>query len=306
MYKRQAVNFKTDSTANVNYALVASNEIPSQLKKDFEDMMANPDDPEWEAYKKTVDSETDMTVLWALLTQYTDGYTVFDKLANASNRNTVHEFVSGISSMGVDVAKRGSVELNQANGNSAEQDFASSMKGATYYYCLATAVSPLGSEMSFAAVAGIHIRDSEPPKLLSVNTDARSSGGGLYSGTVTFVFDEPVYQLVTQNGVDQKPMQIWQTQYSIGTDDQGKAVNFPSIIGSSRPDNFFCETNIRVPSTTLTLSFKDIPLATTLVLFTNSYICDENSNSTREILSFTLQSGVPIGNIPNGTGFVQQ
>lgn len=304
-----SVKFETDSTANVKYALVASNEIPAKLKEPFDTYVDATKEEAWNTYEGSVDPETDMSVLWALLTTYSNGYSVFDEFADDKGiRKTVEEFVSGVSSMGVDVANRGSTELTQANGFANENNFTSSMKGATYYYCLATAVSPLGSETSFAAVAGIHIRDSEPPKLLNVQTTFDQTPAlPPYSGTVTFVFDEPVYQLVTKQGVDQKPMEVWQTEYSIGPSDQAKAVNLPNIIGGSYISNFSCKgNNVRVPSTTLTLRFKNIPLNTTLTLFNNSYICDENSNSTRENLTFTLQKDVDIGLIPGGIGFVQQ
>lgn len=205
--------------------------------------------------------------------------------------------------MGVDVATRGSTALTQANSYSKEQNFTANMRGATYYYCLATAVSPLGSELSFAAVAGIHIRDSEPPKLLQVNTAASPDAGGkTYSGTVTFVFDEPVYQLVTQNGVDQEPKEVWQY---IGTPDDD-AVLLLEIIGTSAGKNSFYYTNYnKNPASTLTLGFNGIPLGTTIVLFDSSFICDANSNSTRERLSFVLQEG-SIGVVQGGVSFVQQ
>lgn len=300
-----AVKFETDSTADVNYALVASNEIPSQLMADFDTVVDQADKPAWTAYKDSLKSTTTKTtVLWALQTLYSNGYTVFDEFAGEAIRGTVDEFVRGVSSMGVDVAARGSTALTQSNSYSKEQNFTANMRGATYYYCLATAVSPLGSEMSFAAVAGIHIRDSEPPKLVQVNTAATpDTGGKTYSGTVTFVFDEPVYQLVTKNGVDQEPKEVWQFT---GTADPD-AVLLLDIIGTSAGKGSFYYPNYnKNPASTLTLGFNGIPLGTTIVLFDSSFICDANSNSTRERLSFTLQTGENIGYVPGGVAFVQQ
>ena len=298
-----SVNFKTDSSADVNYALVASNEIPGSLESDFGLVVDPAKKTEWEDYEDTLSTTTDTSVLWALLTTYKTGYTVFDEFAGEGIRNTVDEFVRGVTSMGVDVATRGSTALTQANSYSKEQNFTANMRGATYYYCLATAVSPLGSELSFAAVAGIHIRDSEPPKLLQVNTAASPDAGGkTYSGTVTFVFDEPVYQLVTQNGVDQEPKEVWQY---IGTPDDD-AVLLLEIIGTSAGKNSFYYTNYnKNPASTLTLGFNGIPLGTTIVLFDSSFICDANSNSTRERLSFVLQEG-SIGVVQGGVSFVRQ
>lgn len=301
-----SVKFETDSTANVKYALVASDQIPNQLKDPFENYVDSEKKNAWEEYKKTISASTNATVLWALQTRYKD-YTVFDEFAGAGIRKTVEEFVSGVSSMGVDVANRGSTELTQANGFANENNFTSSMKGATYYYCLATAVSPLGSETSFAAVAGIHIRDSEPPKLTNVKTAATgkigTDGNIVYSGTVIFIFDEPIYQLVTVNGIDQEPKEVWQTKYYADPD---VAVRLKDIMGVSQSkDKFTYPNDIKAAASTLSLDFKDIPIGTTIVLFDTSYICDVNSNSTRQRLTFTLQldeqgAGVPMA------GFVQQ
>ena len=303
-----SVKFETDtgSSADVNYALVANTQIPSQLTVPFDSEVDQ--DPTvkaaWETYRDSLTAGTNTTVLWALLTPYKTGYTVFDEFAGDGIRATVDEFISGGSSMGVDVATRGSLELTQANNYRSEQNFTANMRGATYYYCLATAVSPLGSEMSFAAVAGIHIRDSEPPKLMYVNTAATPDAGGkTYSGTVTFVFDEPVYQLVTSSGVDQDPKEVWQFTGPADSD----AVLLLDIIGTSAGRSSFYYTNhVKSPASTLTLGFNGLPLGTTIVLFNDSYICDANSNSTRERLSFVLQTGADIGYVPGGVAFVQQ
>lgn len=58
------------------------------------------------------------------------------------------------------------------------------------------------------------------------------------------------------------------------------------------------------PSSTLTLKFENIPLNTTLVLFDNSFICDANSNSTRQNLTFRLEAS-KIGLVDSGVSFVQ-
>ena len=150
----------------------------------------------------------------------------------------------------------------------------------------------------------MYIPDKTPPELQSVSTSATLSGANVYSGTVTFVFDEPVYQLVTQGGVDQTPMQVWQSQYSISTSDASVAVRLDRIIGSSHLSSFSCANEVRKPSSTLTLSFKDIPLNATIVLFDNSFICDANSNSTRQNLTFRLEKS-SIGLVDSGVAFVQ-
>lgn len=303
-----SVNFQTDSTANLNYVLIASNEIPSALKEPF-----NPstyvDDSKLTAWNNFIGSSgKTFTVLTALCTTYSNGYSVFDEFAKSEDksniRSTVEDLISGTATLGATIAAQGSKSLTQGNSYRQEQNFTNNMTGGTLYYCLASAASPLGSETSFAGISGVYIPDKTPPELQSVSTSATLSGANVYSGTVTFVFDEPVYQLVTQGGVDQTPMQVWQSQYSISTSDASVAVRLDRIIGSSHLSSFSCANEVRKPSSTLTLSFKDIPLNATIVLFDNSFICDANSNSTRQNLTFRLEKS-NIGLVDSGVAFVQ-
>ncbi len=311
-----SVDFRTDSSAKVNYVLIANDQIPAILKEastadgtsqktGFDKYVDSEKQSAWDDFVAKTYGGTDRSVIWALCTPYgSGGYSVFDEFANDTIRKTVSELVDGTNQQGATIADQSSMTLDQANSYSQTKNLTDKMTGGTIYYCIGTAISPLGSEMSFAAVPGVYIPDRTPPKLLDVYTTFDDTPAvAPYSGTVTFVFDEPVYQLVTENGVDQKPLEVWQTQYSMSATN---AVNLPDIIGSSHRSSFSCTgNNVREPSTTLTLRFKKIPLNTTLVLFNNSYICDANSNSTREILRFTLQEG-NIGLIPGGIGFVQQ
>lgn len=302
-----SVNFQTDSTANLDYVLIASNEIPSALKASF-DPDTYVDANKLEAWNNYIGSSgKTFTVLTALCTTYSNGYSVFDEFAKSEEqsniRSTVADLISGTATLGATIAAQGSKSLTQGNNYRQEQNFTSNMTGGTLYYCLASAESPLGSEMSYAGISGVYIPDKTPPTLQSVSTSATLSGANVYSGTVTFVFDEPVYQLVTQNGIDQTPMQVWQTQYSI-TDDSDIAVRLDKIIGSSHLSSFSCPNEVRKPSSTLTLKFENIPLNTTLVLFDNSFICDANSNSTRQNLTFRLEAS-KIGLVDSGVSFVQ-
>lgn len=298
-----SVNFQTDSTANLNYTLIASNEIPSALKASFDTYVDESKKTVWDQFVNS--SGKSYTVLTALCTTYSNGYSVFDEFAkgeDASNiRSTVANLISGTATMGVTIAAQGSKSLTQGNSYRQEQNFTSNMTGGTLYYCLASAVSPLGSEMSFAGISGVYIPDKTPPELQSVNTAASPDGANLYSGTVTFVFNEPVYQLVTQNGVDQLPKEVWQTQYTASD----SAVRLKDIMGvSASKDKFSYPNDIKAPSSTLALNFEQIPLGTTIVLFDSSFICDANSNSTRQNLTFRLEKS-SIGLVDGGVAFVQ-
>lgn len=308
-----SVNFETDSSADLNYTLIANDQVPESLRKPdgFDDLVDQTDPDKLAKWKELTDSvsgeykDEDRTVLWALCTPYgTKGYSVFDEFANSAIRKTVSELVDGTNRLGATIADQGEMTLEQANNYFQSKDFTDKMTGDTLYYCLATAVSPLGSEMSFAGVSGVYIPDRTPPELDQVNTSATlDPSGNTYSGKVTFVFSEPVYQLVTVGGVEQKPKAVWQTQYTAADD----AVRLKDIMATSESKSKFSYPNdIKAPASALALEFKEIPLGTTIVLFDTSYICDANSNSTRERLTFVLQSGVNVGNIQNGVAFVLQ
>ena len=179
------------------------------------------------------------------------------------------------------------------------------MTGGTIYYCLATAVSPLGSETSFAAVGGVQIPDKTPPVLKSVSTTPQDKTPGTYptySGKVTFNFDEPVYQLVElAGGVEQTPMQVWQTNSTLTADEMERAVRLIDVLGGSIPkQNLSYVNDEKKASTTLTLKFENVSLGDTITFFSDSFICDASSNSTRETLTFKLVE-TTIGNIPNSS-----
>ena len=299
-----SVNFETDASANLTYSLVANDEVPSVLRttNGFDAVIGNTDSEKVARWKELTDStdgefkDEDRTILWALCTPYgTEGYSIFDEFAGTSIRKTVSEFIDGTNRMGATIADQGRMTLEQANDYFQTKDFTEKMTGGTIYYCLATAVSPLGSEMSFAGVSGVYIPDRTPPEFKSVSTTIESETDGKYTGRVTFVFSEPVYQLVTVDGKDQAPKEVWQTKYTA----TGNAVRFDQIIGSDYRSNFSCPNEVKQASNTLTLAFTDIPINTTIVLFDNSFICDANSNSTRQSLTFRLEKNT-IGLVTQG------
>lgn len=298
-----SVNFQTNSSADLHYALIASDQVPDAWRASststpdnkFDKLIDTSKQSDWDNFVKTLSSTTDRSVLWALCTPYGDkGYSVFDEFAGTAIRTQVSELINGTNTMGKTIAAQGTLSLTQGNSYHQEKNFTANMTGGTIYYCLATAVSPLGSETSFAGVSGVTIPDTTPPKLQSVTTTIESEEGNRYTGTVTFVFDEPVYQLVTQNGIDQLPKAVWQSQWVVS----GDAVRLDQIIGSSYRSSFSCPNEVNHASSVLTLRFDKIPLYTNLVLFDTSYICDANSSSTRQNLTFRLESH-QIGNIPN-------
>ena len=200
--------------------------------------------------------------------------------------------------MGTELAAQGNKSLSVDNDWRESEDFTKSMTGGTIYYCFATAESPLGSDSSYAGVSGVFIPDQQPPQLAGegVNTaidyQASDPNMGLYSGTVTFMFDEPVYQLIEVSGVAQVPKEVWQigNNETIPPDKQDSAVSLIDIIGTSVDKGKFSAPNkVERPASTLTIEFDNIPVGSVIRLFDTSFICDANSNSTKEILSFVLE-----------------
>lgn len=303
-----SVAFKTDTTANLNYVLIADDQIPQALKASFK-LENYVDASKADLWKKfTNNGAKTFTVLTALCATYSNGYSVFDEFAKSTEesdiRTLVEELVNGTDTLNATIAAQGSKSLTQGNSYRDSENFTNSMTGGTIYYCLASAVSPLGSETSFAGVSGIYIPDRTPPQLEQVNTSATLKSDGTYSGTVIFVFDEPVYLLVVKGNVAETPKEVWQTPFSIPAGEN--AVDFKTIMGTSQSkDKFSYNNNSFEASTSLTLSFKNIPLGTTIVLFDTGFICDADSNSTRERLSFVLQKD-KLGVIDGAAVFVQQ
>ena len=305
-----SVNFETDSSAELTYALIATNELPSSLRSNngFDKLVDSSKSELWAQLTGAngVYEDENRTVIWALSTPYgSGGYTVFDEFAGSAVRKTVSELVSGSNPMGAAIAAQGKKSLTQANQYFQTQDFTNNMTGGTIYYCLATAVSPLGSETSFAAVGGVQIPDKTPPVLENVSTTITGGSGGAYptySGTVTFTFDEPVYQLVElAGGVEQTPMQVWQTNSTLTPEDAEKAVRLIDILGGSIPKwNLNYTNEVKKASTTLTLTFQNVSLGDTITFFSDSFICDASSNSTRQNLTFRLEE-TAIGNITAGS-----
>lgn len=303
-----SVNFSTTASAELTYALIATNELPSVLRTSngFDSQVDSAKRTQWNELISADGEYTgeNRTVIWALCTPYgTEGYTVFDEFAGSTIRKTVSELVSGSNPMGATISAQGKKSLTQANQYLQTQDFTNNMTGGTIYYCLATAISPLGSETSFAAVGGVQIPDKTPPVLQNVSTKITGSTSGsypTYSGSVTFTFDEPVYQLVeSASGVEQTPMEVWQTANTLSGQDQTKAVRLIDILGGSIPKwNLNYSNEVKRASTTLTLTFQNISIGDTITFFSDSFICDASSNSTRQNLTFRLEAR-QIGNIPN-------
>ena len=96
-------------------------------------------------------------------------------------------------------------------------------------------------------------------------------------------------------------MQVWQTNSTLTPEDAEKAVRLIDILGGSIPKwNLNYTNEVKKASTTLTLTFQNVSLGDTITFFSDSFICDASSNSTRQNLTFRLEE-TAIGNITAGS-----
>lgn len=195
------VSFTTTEDAEISYALFAYNQLPDVFKQEMKD--SNLADPSSGPIKSVTDSTKNMTVLEAML-QTKDRSTwesYFDVYASQPLKDTVQEIIQRRQTGG------GGNPVTTGNLSTDKDDrklvdFTTAMQSesganATYFYCLATAQNALGSAYSFKAVENVHIPDTEPPYLIDVSHTLKetSTGSGLYSGTITLTFNEPIYYM---------------------------------------------------------------------------------------------------------------
>lgn len=201
------VSFTTTENANLDYALFAYNQLPSVFMQKMEG--SNLKDPSGKPIASVTDpgdnpnKPNTMTVLEAILqTQNTSTWeSYFDVYASQPLKDTVQEIIQRrqVGSGGNPVTTG---SLDTIKQETQLVDFTEAMQSdsganATYFYCIATAQNALGSAYSFKGVENVHIPDKEPPYLIDISHTLKetSTGSGLYSGTVTLTFNEPLYYM---------------------------------------------------------------------------------------------------------------
>ena len=195
------VSFTTTENAQVSYALFAYNQLPTIFKQNMEgDNLENPDDG---PIQSVTDPSKTMTVLEAIL-KTKDRNTwesYFDVYASQDLKDDVQEIIQRRQTGGGgNPVTTGNLDTEK--GTREEVDFTAAMQSesganATYFYCLATAQNALGSAYSFKGVEDVHIPDREPPYLIDVSHTLKetATGSGLYTGTITLTFNEPLYYM---------------------------------------------------------------------------------------------------------------
>ena len=190
------VQFKTSESSELNYVLVAYNQIPDFLKGKFA-TEANMDQEDLKKFQSSGLNQN-MTILEALIETVrqgsgNEGPSVFDMYAKASLRDRVGKLIRRNQS-GDSMTTVASGPISLEKNVPQVKQFEQYMNMNTLYYCLAVARNKDGTEDGFKAIGGVNIPDNDPPVLTVTGGKANATGTG-WSGTVTLSFSENLYWL---------------------------------------------------------------------------------------------------------------
>lgn len=292
------VQFKTSESSELNYVLVAYNQIPDFLKGKFA-TEANMDQEDLKKFQSS-GLNPDMTILEALIKTVSqgsgnEGPSVFDMYAKASLRDRVGKLIRRNQS-GDSMTTVASGPISLEKNVPQVKQFEQYMNMNTLYYCLAVARNKDGTEDGFKAIGGVNIPDNDPPVLTVTGGKANATGTG-WSGTVTLSFSENLYWLSEDR---QTLKEVWTKKPENATQGQ-KAVYILDeafgIGGSAAKKLKLASGALASPSGTFTFSYEGVVEGDTLVFFTTGYASDMNMNGrgmeakTKTILTYVTEAG---------------
>ena len=292
------VQFKTSESSELNYVLVAYNQIPDFLKGKFA-TEANMDQEDLKKFQSSGLNQN-MTILEALIETVcqgsgNEGPSVFDMYAKASLRDRVGKLIRRNQS-GDSMTTVASGPISLEKNVPQVKQFEQYMNMNTLYYCLAVARNKDGTEDGFKAIGGVNIPDNDPPVLTVTGGKANATGTG-WSGTVTLSFSENLYWLSEDR---QTLKEVWTKKPENATQGQ-KAVYILDeafgIGGSAAKKLKLASGALASPSGTFTFSYEGVVEGDTLVFFTTGYASDMNMNGrgmeakTKTILTYVTGTG---------------
>ena len=292
------VQFKTSESSELNYVLVAYNQIPDFLKGKFA-TEANMDQEDLKKFQSS-GLNPDMTILEALIETVrqgsgNEGPSVFDMYAKASLRDRVGKLIRRNQS-GDSMTTVASGPISLEKNVPQVKQFEQYMNMNTLYYCLAVARNKDGTEDGFKAIGGVNIPDNDPPVLTVTGGKANATGTG-WSGTVTLSFSENLYWLSEDR---QTLKEVW-TKAPATPAEKKKAVYILDeafgIGGSAAKKLKLASGALASPSGTFTFSYEGVVEGDTLVFFTTGYASDMNMNGrgmeakTKTILTYVTEAG---------------
>ena len=307
------VQFKTSESSELNYVLVAYNQIPDFLKGKFA-TEANMDQEDLKKFQSSGLNQ-DMTILEALIETVrqgsgNEGPSVFDMYAKASLRDRVGKLIRRNQS-GDSMTTVASGPISLEKNVPQVKQFEQYMNMNTLYYCLAVARNKDGTEDGFKAIGGVNIPDNDPPVLTVTGGKANATGTG-WSGTVTLSFSENLYWLSEDR---QTLKEVW-TKAPATPAEKKKAVYILDeafgIGGSAAKKLKLASGALASPSGTFTFSYKGVVEGDTLVFFTTGYASDMNMNGrgmeakTKTILTYVTEAGGTGQFLTNGRFVITQ
>ena len=292
------VQFKTSESSELNYVLVAYNQIPDFLKGKFA-TEANMDQEDLKKFQSSGLNQN-MTILEALIETVrqgsgNEGPSVFDMYAKASLRDRVGKLIRRNQS-GDSMTTVASGPISLEKNVPQVKQFEQYMNMNTLYYCLAVARNKDGTEDGFKAIGGVNIPDNDPPVLTVTGGKANATGTG-WSGTVTLSFSENLYWLSEDR---QTLKEVW-TKAPATPAEKKKAVYILDEafgIGGSAAKKLKLEDGaFASPSGTFTFKYEGVVEGDTLVFFRTGYASDMNMNGrgmeakTKTILTYVTGTG---------------
>ena len=292
------VQFKTSESSELNYVLVAYNQIPDFLKGKFA-TEANMDQEDLKKFQSSGLNQ-DMTILEALIETVcqgsgNEGPSVFDMYAKASLRDRVGKLIRRNQS-GDSMTTVASGPISLEKNVPQVKQFEQYMNMNTLYYCLAVARNKDGTEDGFKAIGGVNIPDNDPPVLTVLNGGAKLTDKG-WSGSVTLSFSENLYWLSEDR---QTLKEVWTKKPENATQGQ-KAVYILDeafgIGGSAAKKLTLTSGALASPNGTFTFSYEGVKEGEALVFFSSGYASDMNmigrgtEARTKTILSYVTEAG---------------
>ncbi|MGN8969009.1 S-layer homology domain-containing protein [Intestinimonas sp. HCP28S3_D6] len=281
------VAFTTSEDADLDYALFAPKQLPSQFTTKS---------ISYKVSSTSGDETKTMTWLEAMLETYdaSTGESYFDHYASEPDKLTVQQIIQRQITSGGTPVDTG--DMTTTKEKSQVVDFTDAMKSenadnATYFYCLATAKNILGSGYSFKAVENVHIRDKEPPYLIYVGaTIQQGSSKGVYSGTLTLTFNEQVYYMDKVSGGSGADSN---TLRPVVANPYGDTKDYISIIAASEltGGTFTTAGYSTTPTNTFTIKFTDIANGASIIFSNKGFVSDASENSIATPFIIQFQEG---------------
>ena len=292
------VQFKTSESSELNYVLVAYNQIPDFLKGKFA-TEANMDQEDLKKFQSSGLNQN-MTILEALIETVrqgsgNEGPSVFDMYAKASLRDRVGKLIRRNQS-GDSMTTVASGPISLEKNVPQVKQFEQYMNMNTLYYCLAVARNKDGTEDGFKAIGGVNIPDNDPPVLSVTGGQPIPTDKG-WSGTVTLSFSENLYWLSEDRQTlkevwTKKPENATQGQKAVYILDEAFGIGGSAAKKLKLEDGAFAS-----PSGTFTFRYEGVVEGDTLVFFRTGYASDMNMNGrgmeakTKTILTYVTEAG---------------